>query len=227
MISKARKEKNQPDHRGGLCAVILAMEPQQLPTREQLVELLGGDRSVASMPMVAKEFGFSAHTVKQSWKTSGMPGGEGNYPLADILLWKLHHDRQNEKFTRANNSITDEIRRIELADKLFDHEQKKIKALQATGEALAVAEVQAELFALITMVKEMFLNVPRSIAPMLPANIVDETTTELTKQIRNCLAALSNGQVCGIELPKLVQELSELIKKHGPLKSCPARKKIK
>lgn len=222
----ARKDKTVTSEETKLCAILVAMRPSSFD-RKQIVSLIGGDRSVSSMPMVAKEFGLSSATIKQSWKANGMPGGDGSYPLADIVMWKLQHDRDNEKHTRSANSTTELIRQIELDDKRFEFEQKQQKAMLEAGKVMLVAEVQADLYALITMVREMLLTVPRSMAPMLPTGIADETLTELTKQLRHCLTALANGRVCGIDLAKLSAELGELIKKNGPLKSLPIKSKGK
>ena len=62
---------------------------------EEMVAALVGSEVVSTQAAVAREFGLAANTVKQSWATAGMPGENGNYDVAEILIWRIARDANN------------------------------------------------------------------------------------------------------------------------------------
>src|SRR5690606_32425576 len=126
------------------CAAIMALNPSRIAL-EPLLALLG-DRTVGTMNEVAAEFGMSPNTVKQSWRSAGMPGEQGCYRLAEIVKWRLEHEA---KLSGISNRFAD-LADKELARKEKEAEVRKLelqaerlerKEAMAKGELVAIADV--------------------------------------------------------------------------------------
>lgn len=212
MISMAKKEKNTTQQPAKPCGGLMALMRGEI-TRENVVSVVG-DRSVSSMPQVAAEFGLRSTSIK-TWKANGMPGSEGSYPLADIVLWRIQYERENEKYTRPANSQTDRLRELDVKKKEIEIKELENSYLAKQGQMIPVQQAQAELYAHIALVKEGLLGVPRALAPMLPTRLAPDVVAECEKLIRHQLTALASGRVAGMNPAKIVSRVDELLAKYG------------
>src|SRR5690606_1550714 len=97
---------------------------------------LVGDRIVATQNEVAYEFGISPNTVKQSWRSAGMPGENGRYRLAEIVKWRLEHEAKAGSVNRfadladkelARKEKEAEVRKLELQAERLEREEEVAK----------------------------------------------------------------------------------------------------
>lgn len=70
----------------------MASKPQEIDAA-RILEVIGG-WTVGSHAAVARAFGVSANTVKQSWAPVGMPGRPGSYKIGEIFVWRVTYERQ-------------------------------------------------------------------------------------------------------------------------------------
>lgn len=208
----AKKVQNSNQASAKLCGSLLALMRGEV-TRESVVAIVG-DRSVSSMPQVAAEFGLRSTSIK-TWKANGMPGCEGSYPLADIVLWRIQYERDNEKHTRPANAHTDRLRELDIEKREIENQQLKDQFLARQGQMIPLQQAQAELYANIAIAKEALLGVPRALSPMLPSKLAPSVTAECEKLIRHALGSLASGRVCGMNPAKIVSRVDELLTKYG------------
>jgi hypothetical protein len=55
------------------------------------VAVLVGDAAATTYAEVGRFLGVAANTIKTSWAPEGMPGQQGNYPIAAIVAWRLRY----------------------------------------------------------------------------------------------------------------------------------------
>lgn len=170
--------------------MLLAVKPRVL-TRAMVLELIGGNRVVKSMPQVATEFGVSAATIRQSWKANGMPGVNGSYDLAEILLWRWEYERANE--SKLAPVTGDNLEKSRLENEKLRWQVAKLESQYQEKEGLLVAreEVRAEVYAMLAVFSKHLLEVPRALYPLLPQKIASTIVAEVEKLIRHALGALS------------------------------------
>lgn len=75
----------------GLLGAWLASKPTQID-EARIRDAIGG-WTVGTHASVARAFGISPNTVKQSWASAGMPGRPGAYKLGEIFVWRARHER--------------------------------------------------------------------------------------------------------------------------------------
>lgn len=83
-----------------VCQALLKLRPQNIDA-EAIREIVG-DESVRSITEVAEVFGLAGTSVRQGWRSSGMPGERFRYRLADIVLWRLERDAKTEVMLSPN-----------------------------------------------------------------------------------------------------------------------------
>ena len=76
-----------------LCQALRGIHPAG-SNREKIETLLGGDVVLDSLTEVAFVLGQSANTIKNSWRSVGMPGEQGAYHLAAILSWRFRYESE-------------------------------------------------------------------------------------------------------------------------------------
>lgn len=78
-------------------AAIRGMQPQNLFYSELQTLLTANDFPLVlkTLPEVARAFGVGAATVRINWRQEGMPGLNGNYDVAEILIWRIARDANN------------------------------------------------------------------------------------------------------------------------------------
>lgn len=161
----------------GLLGVWLATQPQKID-EDRILKAIG-DWTVGSHASVARAFGVSPNTIKQSWAASGMPGRLGCYKLGPIFVWRARYERELEaKKPRAELKSAD-ARQIEADARKTELQVEKleIEMAEASGR-LIDREVAGSAF--------------RSILSQLTegaTTIGTELETEFALQCKACGAA--------------------------------------
>lgn len=161
----------------GLLGVWLATQPQKID-EERILKAIG-DWTVGSHASVARAFGVSPNTIKQSWAAAGMPGRLGCYKLGPIFVWRARYERElAAKKPRAELKSAD-ARQIEADARKTELQVEKleIEMAEASGR-LIDREVAGSAF--------------RSILSQLTegaTTIGTELETEFALQCKACGAA--------------------------------------
>ena len=129
-----------------------------------------GDRVAKSLKEVADFFGVQPNTVKTGWrKLGGMPGGEGKWPLAAILDWKLQRDVVPRTEAAAGgddaerkSSGLDGEREADARKSEADAHAKELKNQVVEGNVLFRDDVEPQLAEFLTAADDNFMRLPRS-----------------------------------------------------------------
>lgn len=163
---------------------------------EEMITSLVGDATVATQAAVANEFGLAANTVKQSWATAGMPGEQGKYHLAEIVIWRLRYlaEMEGRKSAAADLSnaqlereqAEEELRKIKLQNDKLEREEQvacgKVIDRDAAGTAMRTAAA---------VLAERLMKVPAQLEPSLPVDIASEFVRDAERLIRRELVGFS------------------------------------
>lgn len=160
---------------------------------EQKLRACLGRRVARSHAELARIFGVSANTIRQSWVPAGMPGKSPNFDAIAIAVWREGYeaDLRHRQPGLSARSQAAELRELEIEDKRLDLQRKQRRAAIEEGDMVERHKVERELAALVAVTRERFLRVAAMIEPMLPADIAVEIRIEIEKQIRRQLVALS------------------------------------
>lgn len=178
----------------GTAGLLLRLKPGRLD--ERAIRSLVGDVIAKTHAAVGREFGLSANTIKQSWAPQGMPGEQGNYPIAEILIWRLDYEAKVDRGRSQYADLADqqldrkqreaEARKLELqADRLEREEQEAMGNLIPRGDVVRTLRALASTFA------ERMNMIPDKIAPTLPTELVTEVTEQIRTEIQRHLKAFS------------------------------------
>lgn len=177
---RATKANEAP---AGLCGLLIRLEPGKID--EAAIKKHLGNRSVKTLADVGREFGQSANTIKQSWRPEGMPGTNGRYVLAAILIWRLKYlaELAERQPGSSAKSQTVELKDLEIRERMLDLKVKERRDLFAEGNMIDRQKAQAELSALIAVLRQRFGRIPADVEPMLPADIAVAIRVELERAI--------------------------------------------
>lgn len=151
-------------------AAILRLRDEPFDSRSLAILLPG---FVRTLDEVAEAFGMSPNTVKQSWKSAGMPGKSGRYQLAKIAEWRLKHLASLEDSPPLPGQDTEkELRRrlkeAEVEKVEIDVESRRIKLEQSRGTLIDRDSVIMAHNIQAKALREYFLTSPEDFAPELP-----------------------------------------------------------
>jgi phage terminase Nu1 subunit (DNA packaging protein) len=172
---------------------------------EPLIREALGDATVKSIPTLAKIFGVTDPTVRNSWRRNGMPGvttrarGQAiTFRLADVVMWRIQCDENARAGRRRSRGGQDDPNREELA--AIELESARLgldllrgKAAAAQGDTVSRQVVQAEAGAILTTLRDGLLEIPHHIKPVLPAKIADRVCAEVDRIVRHLLTAMADG----------------------------------
>ena len=126
-----------------------------------------------------------------------MPGGEGKWPLAAILDWKLQRDvvRRTEAAAGGDDaerkSALDRKREADARKSEADAHAKELKNQVVEGNVLFRDDVERQLAEFLTTARDNFMRLPRVMLPMFPRDQVQDLASELEKEIRKVLGQLA------------------------------------
>ena len=161
------------------------------------IHALIGDVRLKTLAEVARAFNVSPDTIKTGWRSAGMPGQAGNYPLAEIIAWKLA--RQLRAQGREPIAGGDEVTLTAL-DRKRQADARKATAQAAKeersneiqeGNCLYKDEAEQVLSQLIIQTRENFMRLPRAMVPRFPTDIADDLHGELERRIRDILTQMA------------------------------------
>jgi hypothetical protein len=203
-MASTKKAETAKEAPAGLCGLLIRLEPGKID--EAAIKKHFGNRSVKTLAEVSREFGQSANTIKQSWRPEGMPGTNGKYVIAAILIWRLKYlaelaERQPGS-TAKSQAV--EIKDLEIRERILDLKAKERRDLLAEGNMIDAQKARAELSALIAVMRQRFGRIPADVEPMLPADIAVAMRVELERAI---------GRVCTWFAEASVQSLQNELRR--------------
>ncbi len=173
--------------------------------REALAELVAavvGNAKAKSLGQLASWFGVSVNTIKTGWRRSGdMPGREGAWPLAEILLWKLRRDvapAETEEAQTRRSSL-DRKREADARKAEADASAKELKNSVAAGQLLHRADVEREMSEHIAVVRHTLTRIPAQLLPQLPKKLAHSTSEIVRQEIERALNLLADLSIETIE----------------------------
>jgi phage terminase Nu1 subunit (DNA packaging protein) len=160
------------------------------------VAALVGDAVAATHAEVGRLLGVAANTIKQSWAPEGMPGTQGNYPLAAIVAWRLRYlaELEGRKQTAADLSNSElerqraeeELRKIKLQNDKLEREEQI-----ATGKVIDRESAGTAMRTAASVLAERLMKVPSQLEPSLPVEIAPDIVKDAERLIRRELVGFS------------------------------------
>jgi hypothetical protein len=176
------------------CEVLLKLRPAKIDA--DLIRLIVGRGVVATHAAVAREFGLSVNTIKQSWASEGMPGEKGKYPLAEIVVWRLRYlvELEGRKSSAADltsaqldrEQAEEELRKIKLQNDKLEREEQI-----ASGKVIDKEAAETALRTLFAVHAERVMKVMAQLEPSLPAEIAPDIVATGNRLLRRELVGLS------------------------------------
>jgi phage terminase Nu1 subunit (DNA packaging protein) len=166
-----------------------------------LATLLAGDRTVKSLKEVAQWFGVSVATIKSGWRKAGdMPGREGNWPLREIVLWKLEREgattRVDQEETELRSAGKDALSQKRVADArkaMAEASLKELKVRQLAGELVYRADIENEIAERIAVARHTLMRVPATLTPRFPKKLAQQLAEQVRIEIEHVLITLAEG----------------------------------
>lgn len=175
----------------GQCGAILWLSPSRPDAA--VIRKLVGKRNLRTLDGVAAEFGVSPNTVKQSWRSAGMPGGRAKYSAAAILLWRIEHEERNNATRRptVDPEILVEQERLKLRKLQLEAERLERLAAAEAGDVISREVALASLRTFAAALSEHILSVPDQLAASFPVDVADQLTADLRHALERKLVAFS------------------------------------
>lgn len=193
------------------CEALLKLRPAKIDA--DLIRSIVGRGVVATHAAVAREFGLSANTIKQSWAPEGMPGEQGKYPLAEIVVWRLRYlaEIEGRKSTAADltnsqlerEQAEEELRKIKLQNDKLEREEQLAAAKVIDRESVEIA-----LRTLFAVHAERMMKVMAQLEPSLPVDCAADVVSTGDRLIRRELVGLS--ETCARDILREGTELVDL-----------------
>lgn len=163
---------------------------------ESAIRAIIGDAVAGSHAEVGRFLGVAANTIKQSWAPEGMPGEQGNYPLAAIVAWRLKYlaELEGRKQTAADLSdnqlereqAEEELRKIKLQNDKLEREEQI-----ATGKVIDRESAATAMRTAAAVLAERLMKVPSQLEPSLPVDIAPDVVNDAQRLIRRELVGFS------------------------------------
>lgn len=179
--------------------LLLAALNQRLDA-DQVISILG-DPAVESLDEVAQAFGVSPNTVKQSWRSGGMPGRPNAWPLAQILVWKEGHDRSVR--LRRNPSTSAEQRQAEADARKTELQVEKLELeLAETAGRLIDRKVAGTAYrTILAKLSEALGTIGDEMETEFPINVAKEKVATINRKLQLVLrAAAEEGARVGNDI---------------------------
>jgi len=160
----------------------------------EAIQALVGDVKFKSLKEVADAFGKSIDTIKGNWRSNGMPGVNGNYPLALILAWKLQRDALTAGASPDGAPVSASLDRKRSAEaRMAEAEAAKRERMnvEAAGTLLYRDDVERQIGSAIILARESLRRIPRAMMPHFPQKLAVELTEDLRKRIDAVLSTLA------------------------------------
>jgi hypothetical protein len=125
-------------------------------------------------------FGLAVQTVKE-WRLASppMPGEPGNYPLPEIVRWRLSRLK--------NNDLTDELRRADLEKTQVQIEAARIALDEKKANILDRGDVELWAATFIIEARESIMQLPEMLAASAPTAMKDFVRSETDRHCRDVL----------------------------------------
>lgn len=161
-----------------------------------VIQALLGDAVATSYAEVGRFLGVAANTIKQSWAPEGMPGEQGNYPIAEIVAWRLKYLAELEGRKQSAADLTnsqlereqaeEELRKIKLQNDKLEREEQV-----ATGKVIDRESAGTAMRTAAAVLAERLMKVPAQLEPSLPVDIAPDIVRDAERLIRRELVGFS------------------------------------
>lgn len=143
-----------------------------------------GPFAASTLGEVAGFFGLALQTVKE-WRQASppMPGEPGNYPLPEIVRWRLARV--------SNNELSDEVKRAGLEKTQVQVEQARIDLEKLKASVLDRADVELWAATLIINAREQILQLPELLAASAPQEMKNHVREETERHCHDVLHTLA------------------------------------
>ena len=154
-------------------SLLSSLETSQEPRRRFVASTLGE---------VAEFFGLAVQTVKE-WRLASppMPGEPGNYPLPEIVRWRLARI--------SNNELSDEVKRAGLEKTQIQVEQARIDLEKRKASVLDRADVELWAATALIELREGVMQLPEMLAASVSQDLKDFVREETDRHCRDLLHA--------------------------------------
>ena len=133
---------------------------------------------------VAEFFGLALQTCKE-WRSAAppMPGEPGNYPLPEIVRWRLNK--------LSHNETSDELRAEQVQKLRVQTESARIDLEKLKASVLDRADVELWASVALTEIREGIMQLPEMLTASAPQDLKDFVRSETERHCRDTLTALA------------------------------------
>lgn len=181
MTAKAKKTPLPP----GLFGLILAASQSRLDPSK--LRSIVGAVTVRTLDQVAAAFDVSPNTVKQSWRSAGMPGSPGRWPLLAILEWRIEHEAKNAK--RFSGTADDRQAEADARKTELQVEKLELEMAETAGR-LIDREVAGTAFrSILSELAEASATIGEEMETEFPIEIAQEKVETIKRMFNRILTA--------------------------------------
>lgn len=149
------------------------------------------DGVVDTAARVAKAFGVSLRTVMY-WIRDGMPvRSDKQYDLKDIQAWRVA--RKDKRGTQSSDKKN--LAYWESEYREYKARKEKALYLKSIGSLIEREKIENDLIALITVIKRVFLALPRGLAPTLVGLEPREIEEKLAEKINEAITLFAQEKI--------------------------------
>lgn len=167
----------------------------------------------AKLAQVAEVYGVSEKTIKQ-WRNEGMPGSPQKWPVAEIVQWRRARDLRNAENRKTGKEMEPRenplsaLQQQKLMAEIEVERERRTKLsrenAEAEGQLLAVDLVRRDIAAWAVWLRTQLLQIPASLAPIVPEEIRSSVRRSVEHKIRLALDAALRRQVTDVDLDAMI-----------------------
>lgn len=169
-----------------------AESPDDLQAVEQLLAEQEARRArqpkwtAATLAEVADFFGLALQTVKQ-WRTESppMPGGEGGYPLKEVVAWRLAKLQSNSTSDAKKLAEVEAIRLV--------NERRTMENAHKRGLLIEREEIERDMSLLWSRLSARLQGIGERIAGLVPAEMKATTKQRVEQEVRVIQKEFTDG----------------------------------
>jgi hypothetical protein len=150
---------------------------EELIAEQEQTETLRGKWVCRTLAEVAEFFGLAVQTVKQ-WRmeSPAMPGSDGQYPLREIVQWRLNK--------LAGSSVLDAKRQADLESIRLVNEKRAMENAHKRGLLIEREEVERDMSLLWSRLAARLTGIADRIATIVPAEMKGTAKERVEQEIR-------------------------------------------
>lgn len=151
---------------------------------------------------VARFFGVSVNTVKQSWAPNGMPGRSGAYPLDKIAQWRHERTLRSAGAVNADDgskNYQEQLLKAQSVKESFVAKLKQVDYETAIGELIPVGQIAEFLDVQITTHNALLEQFGDRVLRALPRNVSRELKARVLRECNKLADDLRHTMADAVE----------------------------